>query len=201
MLGRDGVSTIRTCRQGDHQFRVIARNSDGVVSAARARWPSTVIPPFYRRWWFFAALPGVCGAHLVLWRHRVNQFLAKQAAQQAFSQQLIASQEHERRRIAAELHDSLGQRLIVINNLARVLSRRSRSPRPRKRWRGDLEEIGGGGIGRNRRDQSHLIRAAAVSAGPARVVEGRRGMIQTARDARLDHPIHIRDRQHRRRVS
>jgi signal transduction histidine kinase len=31
---------------------------------------------------------------------------------------LIASQESERKRIAAELHDSLGQRLVVINNLA-----------------------------------------------------------------------------------
>jgi signal transduction histidine kinase len=36
---------------------------------------------------------------------------------------LIASQEGERRRIAAELHDSLGQRLIVINNLALFLLR------------------------------------------------------------------------------
>ena len=31
---------------------------------------------------------------------------------------MIASQEGERKRIAAELHDSLGQRLVVINNLA-----------------------------------------------------------------------------------
>jgi signal transduction histidine kinase len=38
--------------------------------------------------------------------------------QQAFSRQLIATQENERRRIAAELHDSLGQRLTIINNLA-----------------------------------------------------------------------------------
>jgi signal transduction histidine kinase len=38
--------------------------------------------------------------------------------QHAFSQQLIASQEGERKRIAADLHDSLGQRLVVINNLA-----------------------------------------------------------------------------------
>jgi signal transduction histidine kinase len=39
---------------------------------------------------------------------------------------LIASQERERKRIAAELHDSLGQRLVVIKNLA-TISLNSRS--------------------------------------------------------------------------
>jgi signal transduction histidine kinase len=45
----------------------------------------------------------------------------EKASQQAFSRELIASQESERRRIAAELHDSLGQRMIIINNLALFL--------------------------------------------------------------------------------
>ena len=47
-------------------------------------------------------------------------------AQHHFSQQLIASQESERKRIAAELHDSLGQRLVVINNLALFFLRANR---------------------------------------------------------------------------
>ena len=37
---------------------------------------------------------------------------------QAFSRQLIESQERERQRIAAELHDSLGQNLLVVKNRA-----------------------------------------------------------------------------------
>ena len=52
------------------------------------------------------------------WRSRVRQWERDRAATQAFSRQLIASQENERKRIAAELHDSLGQRLVVIKNLA-----------------------------------------------------------------------------------
>ena len=40
------------------------------------------------------------------------------ATQEAFSRQLIDSQEQERKRIAAELHDSLGQRLLIIKNWA-----------------------------------------------------------------------------------
>ncbi len=39
-------------------------------------------------------------------------------AQQAFTRRMIESQEHERRRIAADLHDHLGQGLLVIRNSA-----------------------------------------------------------------------------------
>jgi signal transduction histidine kinase len=43
---------------------------------------------------------------------------AAQAAQEEFSRQLIASQEQERQRIAVELHDGLGQSLVIIRNRA-----------------------------------------------------------------------------------
>src|SRR5436190_15887813 len=38
--------------------------------------------------------------------------------QRSFSRQLIESQESERKRMAAELHDSLGQHLLIIKNRA-----------------------------------------------------------------------------------
>ena len=55
------------------------------------------------------------------WRYRLSQLERARATQQAFSRQLIASQENERKRIAAELHDSLGQRLVIIQNQALLL--------------------------------------------------------------------------------
>ena len=51
-------------------------------------------------------------------RYRVLQLQLEHAAQQEFSRKLIASQENERKRIAAELHDGLGQNLLVIKNRA-----------------------------------------------------------------------------------
>jgi signal transduction histidine kinase len=58
------------------------------------------------------------GAAMFGWQYRVSQLQRAYAAQEAFSRQLIASQERERKRIAGELHDSLGQQLLIIKNWA-----------------------------------------------------------------------------------
>ena len=78
-----------------------------------------VLPRFYQTWWFRAAIASSLVALVWLfWRYRIGQMNRAQAAQQAFSRQLIESQERERQRIAAELHDSLGQNLLVVKNRA-----------------------------------------------------------------------------------
>ena len=104
---------------GSYTFRVIAGNSDGVWNLGGQGIAITVLAPFYETWWFVALVVSAIAAITAMaWRYRVSQLERSREAQQAFSRQLIASQENERKRIAAELHDSLGQRLVVINNLA-----------------------------------------------------------------------------------
>lgn len=49
----------------------------------------------------------------------------KMVAQQSYTEQLIESEEVERKRIAGELHDSLGQNLLVIKNLLLVKMQQS----------------------------------------------------------------------------
>ena len=78
-------------------------------------------------WWSWrkaALLIGVLLALLVgtvlrgqLLRRR---FEKQQAARQAFARQLLENQENERRRIAANLHDTLGQNLLAIKNQAHL---------------------------------------------------------------------------------
>lgn len=104
---------------GNYTFRVIAANSDGVWNLEGARLAVNALPPFYRTWWFgvLASLSAL-GLIAITWRYRVSQLEHRQAIQQAFSRELIASQEEERKRIAAELHDSIGQRLVIVKNLA-----------------------------------------------------------------------------------
>lgn len=104
---------------GDYTFRVIAANSDGIWNNEGKSFRIRVLPPFYRTWWFWG-LSGliVFGVTYFGYQRRIAGIERQRLAQQNFSRQLIASQEAERKRIAGELHDSLGQRLVIINNLA-----------------------------------------------------------------------------------
>jgi signal transduction histidine kinase len=107
---------------GSYTFKVVADNGYGVWNMEGQTLSVIVLPPFYHTWWFVTVVSlTVAGMMALLWRLRVSQLQRAHAAQQAFSRQLIASQENERKRIAAELHDSLGQRLVIIKNLALIL--------------------------------------------------------------------------------
>jgi signal transduction histidine kinase/ligand-binding sensor domain-containing protein len=106
---------------GSYTFRVTADNGEGVWNAAGEGLKLVVLPPFHQTWWFRAAgITTVAALVWTAWRYRLRQMRRAQAAQQAFSRQLIDSQEQERKRIAAELHDSLGQNLLVVKHLATV---------------------------------------------------------------------------------
>jgi PAS domain S-box-containing protein len=64
----------------------------------------------------------------------------EQESRQNYTHQLIASQEAERRRIAGELHDSLGQNLLLVKNrLQLALSRADIPEEPRKQLAGVLD--------------------------------------------------------------
>jgi signal transduction histidine kinase len=109
---------------GTYKFSVTGANSDGVWNPSGKELAITVQPHYYQSIWFRSLTAGLTiGVFLLAWRLRAIQYRKGQALQRAFAQQIIASQETERKRIAGELHDSLGQRLAVIKNMALLLNR------------------------------------------------------------------------------
>lgn len=106
---------------GSYTFRVMAANSDGVWNTEGASVQIVVQPHFWRTWWFFClAIAGIGGLAVLAYRRRVAQLERARQTQEEFSRRLLDSQEQERQRIAAELHDGLGQSLLIIKNRARM---------------------------------------------------------------------------------
>jgi signal transduction histidine kinase/ligand-binding sensor domain-containing protein len=109
---------------GRYEFQVQAANNDGVWNENSATLPLIVKPTFWQgRWFKTLVIVLFLGVGPAIYRWRVRRLERRQAAQEAFSGKLIESQEQERKRIAAELHDSLGQNLLVVRNLALMNSR------------------------------------------------------------------------------
>ncbi len=109
--------TYAALSPGSYTFEVIALNSDGIKTTMPATFSFTIVPPLWGRWWFrsFGAVLFLGAGPLIYYR-RVSRFKKDKLLHQDFARRLIESQEHERKRIAAELHDSLGQNLLVIQN-------------------------------------------------------------------------------------
>lgn len=104
---------------GTYTFRVIAANSSGVWNTEGSALKIVVHPVFYQTWWFLTL--ATLAVALVVWliyHNRVSQLRKIADAKSEFSRRLIESQEAERKRIAAELHDGLGQSLAIISNRA-----------------------------------------------------------------------------------
>jgi signal transduction histidine kinase len=124
---------------GHYTFTVIAANSDGVWNDTGASLRVVIHPPFWRTWWFISAtVAALFVVTLLAYRRRIANLKRLHTVQRAFSNQLIESQESERKRIAAELHDSLSQSLSIIRSRASLCLNRLDDP---KRTRDQLNEI------------------------------------------------------------
>ena len=148
---------------GRYTFIVAAANRGGVWNEQTAELPVRVAGTLWSSWPFrlAMALALVVVVALVAWRRSLTAHRWR-SAQEDFSRRLIESQEHERKRVAAELHDSLGQELLVIRNRALMGLRGEAAPAVR--------------------DQLEAISAVA-----AQSLDGVRGLAHNLTPYQLDH--------------
>jgi signal transduction histidine kinase len=108
-----GKRTLERTAAGS--LNILLRNAADLVVLNR--------PP----WWTLKRTVALVGTLLtvlfvtLLWAYLLRRRLERQqAARLLFSRQILEGQESERQRIAVNLHDSLGQNLLVIKNQARL---------------------------------------------------------------------------------
>ncbi|MEZ5046778.1 MAG: histidine kinase [Chitinophagaceae bacterium] len=70
---------------------------------------------FYKQWWFLCLLLGGLGSLLYYMYYQLKQ---KNKLQSQLSKNLILGQEEERKRLAKDLHDGIGQQLILLKRKA-----------------------------------------------------------------------------------
>lgn len=104
---------------GNYTFKVKAKNQYGVWSEKPAEVSFTVLPYFWETFWFRLILVLIfLSIGPVIYFRRVSSLQKEKLYQEEITKRMIERQESERKRIASELHDSLGQLLLVIKNRA-----------------------------------------------------------------------------------
>ncbi|HMZ21312.1 MAG TPA: triple tyrosine motif-containing protein, partial [Blastocatellia bacterium] len=141
--GTQRKATYSYLRPGSYTFKVIAANSDGVWNTEGAQLLITVLPAFYQTWWFRSLMVlTVAGIIGLIFKRRLDHANHARRAQEEFAQRLIDSQEAERKRIATELHDGLGQSLLVIKNRALLGSATSTEAAAQEQFTEITETVG-----------------------------------------------------------
>jgi signal transduction histidine kinase len=114
---------------GEYVFMVRGSNNDNVWNNIGSAIKITISPPYWKTWWFRSILAILfLSAGPVVYYRRVSKLKKERLAQQEFSRKLIDSQEAERKRLAAELHDGLGQDLLIVKNELQQYARQSPAP-------------------------------------------------------------------------
>ncbi len=108
---RERVVRFRNLADGEYTFSVIAVNPDGIQSTEVATVSVTIMPPFWREWWFLS-LFGI--AVLSTITGTVRYYSTKKLKKQIYELEKEKAVQKERERISRDLHDNVGSQLTNI---------------------------------------------------------------------------------------
>ncbi len=117
-VGNSRVARYSKLPPGKYNFHVTASNEDGIWNEAGASLAITVLPPFWRTWWFLslvaiALLGMIVGIVHFISTQKLQRQLGGLRQQQAL--------EKERARIARDIHDQLGASLTQVSLLGEMV--------------------------------------------------------------------------------
>lgn len=109
---RDPTVVFSYLPPGEYTFEFIADNGDDVWQTVPYKYSFTITVPFWRTWVFWATILSLTSISVFLFYYYKNK--AEQKRNEAYTHNLIKAQEEERTRVARELHDSVGQKLMLL---------------------------------------------------------------------------------------
>lgn len=109
---------LASIEPGIYEIEFNASDGYGVWSNETLFLSVVINPPFWQTAWFRISVLLFVGFIITMnIRSRLKRIKSEQDRIQKFTQRLITVQEEERSRVSRELHDSIGQNLLVIKNM------------------------------------------------------------------------------------
>ncbi len=129
-VGRQRSANYSYLRPGDYRFHVRACNNDGVWNETGATLELTVLPHSWETWWFIGALLAGGATAVALTVRRVEKQKARRKLERLKYEREL---EHERARIARDIHDDLGASLTRMSVFSELVRADKSSPMRSKR--------------------------------------------------------------------